>query len=216
MTERGYFLTFEGLDGSGKTTQMHRFAERLRAEGRTVILTVEPGGTRIGSTIRATLLNPEHSMMSPTAEMLLYFAARAQNVDEVLEPALMRGEVVISDRWTDSTLAYQGWGRGLGEEMVASLDRIACRGRKPDATFWIEAPLETSLGRARSRNVETASRETRMDDQHQRFYELVEQGYRHLAESEPGRVLRIDGRGSVDEVGERVWEAWEIWVARNV
>jgi dTMP kinase len=216
MTERGYFLTFEGLDGSGKTTQMRRFAERLRAEGRTVILTVEPGGTRVGSAIRAALLNPEHSMMSPTAEMLLYFAARAQNVDEVLEPALGRGEVVISDRWTDSTLAYQGWGRGLGEEMVANLDRVACRGRKPHATFWIDVPLEKSLGRARGRNVETASQETRMDDQHQRFYELVEEGYRHLAASEPERVLRVDGDGTLEEVEARVWAAWESWVARNV
>lgn len=216
MIERGLFLTFEGLDGSGKTTQKRLFAGRLRAAGRTVIETVEPGGTKIGGAIRSTLLNPEHSMMGATAELLLYFAARAQNVDEVLEPALARGEIVISDRWTDSTMAYQGWGRGLGEEVVRKLDDIACRGRKPDATFWIDLPLEASLRRARSRNVETANGETRMDEQHQRFYELVEAGYRHIAEVEPDRVLRIDGGGSPEEVQDRLWAAWLAWMARHV
>lgn len=216
MTSAGYFVTFEGLDGSGKTTQLRLFAAALRAQGRTVIETVEPGGTVVGASIRATLLNPEHSMMSSTAEMLLYFAARAQNVDEILEPALARGEIVISDRWTDSTLAYQGWGRGLGEAIVQQLDGIACRGRKPHATIWIDVPLEASLRRARSRNTETANDQTRMDDQHQRFYELVEEGYRHIAAAEPGRVLRIDGRGTVEEVHQRVWTAWLEWVARHV
>src|SRR5262245_26548576 len=147
-TRRGLFLTFEGLDGSGKTTQMRLLAARLREAGETVIETVEPGGTAIGGAIRRILLDPANDHLSSTAEMLLYFAARAQNVDEILTPATARGEIVISDRWTDSTWAYQAFGRGLGVDVVRHLDRIACRGRKPDITFLIDIDLETGLRRA--------------------------------------------------------------------
>jgi dTMP kinase len=217
MTDRrGLFITFEGLDGSGKTTQMRRFAERLRAAGRTVVETVEPGGTAVGSAIRAILLDPRHHGMASEAEMLLYFAARAQNVQEILEPALKRGDVVISDRWTDSTLAYQGYGRGLGAGVVEELDRYACRGRRPDVTFWIDAPLEASLERARARNAAVEETQTRMDEQEQAFYERVECGYRALAEGEPERVVRVDGAGTPEEVEARVWQAWRKWEARHV
>lgn len=205
---RPQFITFEGLDGSGKTTQMKRFVERLRAEGHTVVETVEPGGTRIGSAIRAVLLDPENSSIQPTTELLLYFAARAQNVDEVLEPALARGEIVVADRWTDSTMAYQGHGRGLGVGLVEDLDRIACRGRRPDITFWIALDRSESLGRAKARNVDSASRETRMDNQQSRFYMIVEMGYRRIWETDPLRVVRVDGSGTVDEVSARIWRSW--------
>jgi dTMP kinase len=130
MTERGLFVTFEGVDGSGKSTQLRRLAAALRARGERVVETVEPGGTAVGAQIRSILLDPANAMLGARAELLLYFAARAQNVDEILEPAIARGDIVLSDRWTDSTLAYQGWGRGLGEEVVEALDRIACRGRQ--------------------------------------------------------------------------------------
>jgi dTMP kinase len=213
---RGHFITFEGVDGSGKTTQMRRLAQSLRERGTEVIETVEPGGTGIGQAIRRILLDPAHDHMGAVAEMLLYFAARAQNVHEVLEPALARGVTVFSDRWTDSTFAYQGYGRQLGEQIVADLDGIACRGRKPDLTLWIDVELETSLNRARSRNQQEAVEGTRMDEQSRIFYERVLQGYRVLAEREPARFVRVDGNGTLDEVAGRVLAAYAQLEARHV
>ena len=206
MSRPGLFITFEGLDGCGKSTQMQILAGRLRAAGETVIVTVEPGGTSIGGGIRRILLDHANHGMSPTAELLLYFAARAQNLDEILLPALARGEIVISDRWTDSTWAYQGFGRRLGTEVVAALDQIACRGRRPDLTLWVDLDLDECLARKAARNQSGAA--DRMDAQSRAFYERVEEGYRLLAVAEPGRVVRIDGRGSPAEVAERVWTAW--------
>ncbi|WP_228486634.1 dTMP kinase [Paludibaculum fermentans] len=203
-TRRGLFLTFEGLDGCGKTTQMRMLAERLRASGETVIETAEPGGTAIGGAIRRILLDPANDHLSSTAEMLLYFAARAQNLDEIVRPATARGEIVLCDRWTDSTWAYQGYGRELGVDVIRSLDRIACRGRQPDLTLWIDVDLETSLNRAKCRNEETDSSD-RMDDQSRAFYERVLRGYEALEAEEPGRVVRVDGRGDLDTVAGRVW-----------
>src|SRR5262249_22454948 len=147
------FLTFEGMDGSGKTTQMHRLAERLRKQGRVVLETVEPGGPPISQKIRRILLDAANQELSPTAEVLLYFASRAQNVDEWIKPALERGEIVLSDRFTDSSLVYQGIGRGLGVETVEELDRIACRGLTPDLTILVDVDAEASLARARARNI---------------------------------------------------------------
>jgi dTMP kinase len=208
-TPRGLFLTFEGLDGCGKTTQMSRLAARLREADERVMETVEPGGTAIGSQIRRILLDPANAALDARAEMLLYFAARAQNVTEILLPSLERGEIVISDRWTDSTWAYQGFGRNLGTTIVQDLDAIACRGRRPDLTFWIDIDLETSLSRARSRNRDQAATDTRMDDQSRTFFERVLEGYRTLAEREPERVVRIDGSGDAETVADRVWRAFE-------
>ncbi len=208
-TLRGLFLTFEGLDGCGKTTQMSLLADRLREAGERVVETVEPGGTAIGSQIRRILLDPANAALDARAEMLLYFAARAQNVTEILLPALERGEIVISDRWTDSTWAYQGFGRNLGTTIVQDLDAIACRGRRPDLTLWIDIDLETSLSRARSRNRDQAATDTRMDDQSRTFFERVLEGYRTLAEREPERVVRIDGSGDAETVADRVWRAFE-------
>ncbi|MGC4049352.1 MAG: dTMP kinase [Paludibaculum sp.] len=215
-TRRGLFLTFEGLDGCGKTTQMRLLAERLRASGETVIETAEPGGTAIGGAIRRILLDPANDHLSSTAEMLLYFAARAQNLDEIVRPATARGEIVLCDRWTDSTWAYQGYGRELGVDVIRSLDRIACRGRQPDLTLWIDVDLETSLNRAKSRNEETDSTDTRMDDQSRAFYERVLRGYEALEAEEPGRVVRVDGRGDLETVAERVWRIFHDFRGLNV
>ncbi|HEY3444227.1 MAG TPA: dTMP kinase [Paludibaculum sp.] len=215
ITRHGLFLTFEGLDGCGKTTQLRLLAERLRAAGETVIETVEPGGTSIGGAIRRILLDPANDHMGATAEMLLYFAARAQNVHELVVPATARGEIVISDRWTDSTWAYQGFGRGLGVDVVRRLDQIACAGRKPDLTFWVDIDLETSLGRAKQRNDDEAAAD-RMDAQSRAFYEQVLEGYRCLSQEEPQRVRRVDGRGTVEEVAQRVWAVFETLGAQNV
>jgi len=214
-SRRGLFLTFEGLDGSGKTTQMRRLAGRLRAEGGEVLELAEPGTTDIGRKIRSILLDPAHEKMSPVAEMLLYFAARAQTVDEILRPALERGATVLSDRWTDSTRAYQGYGRGLGLDWIDQLDRIACRGIEPDLTVLVEIGVREGLRRARARNAEEAAEETRMDEQAEAFYERVARGYQDLARMH-GRIVTVDGRGSVEDVERRVWGAFEEFRRRRV
>ena len=206
MKQNGVFITFEGMDGSGKTTQMHRLAARLRAAGRTVLETAEPGGTPIGQKIRRILLDSANRELCPPAELLLYFASRAQNVEEWILPALERGEIVLADRFTDSSLVYQGRGRGLGEDAVVALDRIACRGLKPRLTILVEIDAETSLARARARNAAEPHCETRMDDQSLDFHRSVYQAYRELAEREPERVKTVDGRAPIDAIEAQVWE----------
>jgi len=206
VKQNGVFITFEGMDGSGKTTQMHRLAARLRAAGRTVLETAEPGGTPIGQKIRRILLDSANRELCPPAELLLYFASRAQNVEEWILPALERGEIVLADRFTDSSLVYQGRGRGLGEDAVVALDRIACRGLKPRLTILVEIDAETSLARARARNAAEPHCETRMDDQSLDFHRSVYQAYRELAEREPERVKTVDGRAPIDAIEAQVWE----------
>lgn len=206
MRARGLFISFEGLDGSGKTTQMRRLAKRLRARGHVVLETVEPGGTEIGGKIRQVLLDAANQELSPTAELLLYFASRAQNVDERIGPALRRGEIVLADRFTDSTLVYQGCGRGLGAETVLALDRVACRGLKPDLTLLVDIDVETSLARARARNAAQPAGETRMDEQSLEFHRKVYEAYQALAAGEPERIRRIDGRAAVEEIELAIWD----------
>jgi dTMP kinase len=202
---RGKFITFEGMDGSGKTTQMNRLAERLRAMGRTVLETVEPGGPPIARKIRRILLDSANQELSPATEILLYFASRAQNVDQWILPALGRGETVLSDRFTDSSLVYQGVGRGLGIDTVRDLERIACRGLKPDLTILVDVDAETSLARAWARNEAQPHCETRMDDQAIEFHLRVHAAYHTLAAAEPERVKLIDGRAEMDEIEREVW-----------
>ena len=206
MRARGLFISFEGLDGSGKTTQMRRLAKRLRARGHVVLETVEPGGTEIGGKIRQVLLDAANQELSPTAELLLYFASRAQNVDERIGPALRRGEIVLADRFTDSTLVYQGCGRGLGAETVLALDRVACRGLKPDLTLLVDIDVETSLARARARNAAQPAGETRMDEQSLEFHSKVYEAYQALAAGEPERIRRIDGRAAIEEIELAIWD----------
>src|SRR5580692_8963939 len=190
---RGLFITFEGGEGSGKSTQLRMLAARLRTEGRTVFETAEPGGTPIGTQIRRVLLDAKNQEMSPVAELLLMFACRAQNVDQWILPALSRGEIVISDRFTDSTLVYQGIARGLGTEVVYEVDRIACRGLVPDLTLVIDVDVETGLKRANARNRRAADVETRIDEQEIGFHRKVRDAYHQLAADEPTRVKLIDG-----------------------
>jgi len=212
MKSPGIFITFEGMDGSGKTTQMHRLAERLRAQGRSVTETVEPGGPPIAQKIRRILLDSANQELSPTTEILLYFASRAQNVDEWINPALARGEIVLSDRFTDSSLAYQGVGRGLGVDTVVTLDRIDCRGLKPDLTILVDVDAEASLGRARARNQAQPHCETRMDDQALEFHLKVHAAYHALAKAEPERVKLVDGRAGIDEIERDVWSIVSAYV----
>jgi dTMP kinase len=212
MATRGLFITFEGMDGSGKTTQMHRLAARLRGMGRSVLETVEPGGPPIAQKIRRILLDAAHQELSPTTEILLYFASRAQNVDEWIVPAMQRGEIVLCDRFTDSSLAYQGYGRGLGADTVIALDRIACRGLKPDLTILVDVQAEASLARARARNLAEPHCETRMDDQSIEFHRRVYDAYHALAASEPGRVKLVDGNTDIDSIERAVWEIVSAYV----
>ena len=179
----------------------------LREHGKTVVETVEPGGTAIGQQIRKILLDPASSDIQPRTELLLYFASRAQNVEQVIRPALESGSTVLCDRFTDSTLVYQGCGRGLDTAVVRDLDRIACRGLKPDVTILIDIDLETSLHRARRRNERVGPAESRIDEEDSAFHERVRQGYLALAAAEPDRIVVIDGRASIGEVTLRIREA---------
>ncbi len=199
---RARFITFEGPDGSGKSTQARMLAERLRGEGRTVLETVEPGGTPIGQQIRRILLDPTNKELTPVAELLLMFAARAQNVEQWILPALDQGQIVISDRFTDSSTAYQGSGRGLGWEAVLELDRIACHGLIPDISICIDIDTETGLARAQARG----GTETRLEEQDIEFHHKVREAYHELARSQPKRFRLIDGRGTPEAIAAKVWE----------
>jgi dTMP kinase len=204
---RGLFLTFEGPDGSGKSTQLRLLSVRLRAMGRDVLETVEPGGTPIGTQIRRVLLDAKNQDLCPTAELLLMFASRAQNVDQCILPALTQGKIVLCDRFTDSTLVYQGAGRGLGAEVVFEVDRIACRGLVPDLTLLVDIDIETGLKRAYRRNRKAINLESRIDEQAASFHRKVRDAYHQLAADEPGRVRMIDGTRDEAAVAEDVWAA---------
>ncbi len=208
-TNRGLFITFEGPEGSGKSTQLGMLAVRLREAGKKVFETAEPGGTPIGMQIRRVLLDAQNREMRPVTELLLMFACRAQNVDEWILPALAEGQIVLSDRFTDSTLVYQGIARGLGAELVYEVDRIACRGLAPDLTLVIDIDTETGLKRAHARNRRMQDVETRLDEQSVSFHERVREAYRQLAADEPARVKLIDGARPVETVAADVWQTVE-------
>ena len=209
MTKRAPFITLEGPEGSGKSTQARMLAARLHAMGRDVLDSAEPGGTPIGMQIRRVLLDAKNGELCPTAELLLMFAARAQNVDQWILPALAAGRIVISDRFTDSTLVYQGAARGLGADVVYDVDRIACRGLVPDLTLVIDIDTETGLARAHKRSERTHDVETRLDQESLAFHRKVREAYHHLAEEEPRRVRLIDGARTEAQVAADVWAAVE-------
>ena len=203
MTDRrGVFVTFEGGDGSGKTTVLGIIAERLRAAGRDAVTTVEPGGTEIGNQIRRVVLDPANTALCPMSELLLYFAARAQNLDQIIIPALARGAIVLADRYTDSTLAYQGAGRALGRDIVLGLHRIACRDIWPDVTIVIDVDAATAMARRHAtHDVDRIDAET-LD-----FHTRVREEYLALAALEPQRIRVVDGNASIDVVAKRVEQA---------
>lgn len=207
--KRGRFITFEGIDGCGKTTQLEMLAERLRALNMAVTRAREPGGTAVGDAIRRILLDSATVRLAPVAEVLLYFASRAQNVGEVIGPALESGRVVLCDRFVDASAAYQGAGRGLGGELIENLERIACRGVKPHLTFILDIEPATSVSRALERNrdaAETGSAdESRFERESLEFFSRVRGAYLEIAAREPGRVVVIDGERSRQAVQEDVW-----------
>ena len=212
MSRRGKFVTFEGLDGTGKSTQMRRLAVALREAGYKVIETREPGGTVTGEKIRKLLLDSSTVGLAPLAEMALMFAARAQHIAEVIEPSLMSGNIVICDRFTDSTEAYQGSGRRLGSEAVQELHRLLCGNLQPDLTILLDSNPHASVNRARrrnKRNSKAANRghdENRFEQETRAFFARVRDGYMAIAKREPGRVIVIDASGTPGQTHGRIVE----------
>ncbi len=197
------FISFEGIDGSGKSTQIELLARRLRAETQSVRLFREPGGTRLSERIRALLLDPGNAI-HPFAELLLFSAARAQLVTEEMQPALDNGEVVICDRFFDSTIAYQGAGREFGDiDWLFDFQRRVTCGLSPFRTYLLEIPVELALARRAGRDGNGGA--DRMEESDQAFYERVINAYKNIAQDEPGRVMVLDGALPVDVLHERIW-----------
>src|SRR5580692_2436644 len=210
---RGLFITLEGLDGSGKTTQIRRLAAWLkrRLQADEPIVTRQPGGTETGDRIRALVLDSRQTGLAPMTEMALMFADRAQAIAEVIQPALDQGRIVLCDRFTDSTEAYQGGGRGLGSDTVLELHGLLCGNLQPDLTLLLLPSLEVSLERARRRNQRASDQnepdESRFEAEQDAFYRRVWEKYREIAAREPDRVVLIEGDLSIDEVHEQIAEA---------
>ena len=196
MADRGFFITFEGTDGAGKTTQIQHLSAELRQAGYDICLTREPGGTPISEQIRDMLLNPDHSEMAATTELLLYAASRAQHVSEVIKPALEAGKIVISSRFADAMVVYQGYGRGLDLERINRLNRIATDGVTPDVTVVLDLPVEIGLQRVRKHRGGL----DRLEREKNEFHQRLRDGYRALAEQEPQRIKIIDAQASPEQV----------------
>ena len=203
---RGWFITFEGGEGTGKSTQIERLAGWLSSRGREVVVTREPGGTALAESVRALLLDPAHDLDGLT-EIFLLEAARHDHVERVIRPALRRGAVVLSDRFADSSWVYQGVVRGLGEEAVERLNRLATGGLEPDLTLVLDMEPQAALGRALDRNSAAASRESRLDEEPPEFHERVWRGFHRLSERYPDRVRLVAADASTDEVFRRVLAA---------
>ncbi len=205
---KGFFLTVEGIEGSGKTTQVARLDQRVRSTGQNVVVTKEPGGTALGDRIRAILLDPQEEGMDPLAELFLYAASRRQHVVELIRPSLERGAVVICDRFTDATLAYQGFGRLLELDRLRQINDLATDGLRPDLTVILDVAEGFGLDRARARNAAAQlDHESRFEGEDLRFHRRVREGYLALAEAEPERYAVVDASGSADEVFGRLLEA---------
>ena len=202
--QRGKFITFEGLDGCGKSTQLEKLATVLRAEGIEVLTTREPGGTEIGERIRAVLLDSRTAGLDPWAEMALMFASRAQQLAQVIEPALAQGRWVLCDRYTDSTEAYQGSGRQLGSQSVLRVHEVLCRGMWPDLTILMDSEVDHSVKRARRRNQVAVDGdhpdENRFEQESHAFFTRVRDGFVAIANREPQRVAMVDARRPAEVV----------------
>jgi dTMP kinase len=208
---RGLFITLEGLDGSGKTTQIKRLEAWMRKRGLDPVLTRQPGGTATGDRIRALLLDSGSTPLAPITEMALMFGDRAQAIAEVIEPTLASGRIVVCDRFTDSTEAYQGGGRQLGSETVLDLHRLICGNLQPDLTIILLPSLDASLARARNRNERTTARtgqdENRFEQEQSDFFKRVWEKYQEIASREPDRVVLIEGDLTIEAVHTKIVEA---------
>lgn len=208
-THRGHFITFEGLDGCGKSTQIEKLANALRAQGLSVLVTREPGGTEAGEKIRKLLLDTATSGLSPMAELALMFASRAQHIKEVIRPALVEGKIVLCDRFTDSTEAYQGGGRKLGSAPVLALHRILCGNLQPELTILMDSDVAHSVERARRRNRTRGkgeNNEGRFEQENRAFFGRVRNAYLALAAREKQRVALVDARGAVADTHRKIAE----------
>ena len=210
---RGRFITFEGLDGCGKSTQMEKLAGVLRMQGFSVVVTREPGGTATGEKIRRLLLDTATAGLSPLAELALMFASRAQHIAEVIQPALAKGSIVLCDRFTDSTEAYQGGGRRLGSEPVLALHHILCHDLQPALTILMDSDVAASVERARRRNKSDAAKngrgkndENRFEQESRAFFERVQSAYLAIAAREPQRVALVDARGTAAGTHSKIVE----------
>lgn len=207
------FITFEGIEGCGKTTQIRLLAEALQRSGEEILLTREPGGCPIADHIRGILLDAGNMALTPKAELLLYAAARAQHIEEVIRPALESDKVVLCDRFTDATVAYQGYGRGLDQQLISALNEAAAGDCRPDVTVLIDCPVETGLERAFAR-IEAGSaadskhlREERFERESRQFHQRVRSGYLSLAEAFPARFIVVDGTKNVESVAADIVRA---------
>ena len=200
---KGKFYTFEGIDGCGKSTQLARVAERLRVNGAACLVTREPGGTAVSEKIRELLISPDNKGMRSETELLLYLAARAQHVREVIIPAVDRGETVLCDRFEQATFAYQGGGRGLDVDAIRCINKFATGGIAPDMTFIIDIPVETSQERLNK----IGKGKDRMESAGALFFERVRAGYVNAASADPRRIKLLDGTKGVDELTDEILEA---------
>jgi dTMP kinase len=201
----GFFISFEGIEGSGKTTQIALLSRILQEQGREVVVTREPGGTAVGQAVRGILLQPDFSSLAPLPELLLCLADRAQHVHEVIAPALAAGAVVLSDRFVDSTVAYQGYGRGRDLALIAQLNALVCGSYLPQLTFLLECPVEVGLTRANSRSKVSACGEPRrtadrFEAEPVGFHERVHKGYAEIARSAPERVVVMEATRSSEQI----------------
>jgi dTMP kinase len=208
---KGIFITFEGIEGSGKSSQMAALAESLVRKGWKVLKTREPGGTKLGEKIRNLLLDALHQDMDPKAELLLYLASRVQHLKEIILPALQQGSVVLCDRFSEATLAYQGYGRGLELEKIKSLLRYATDGRKPDLTILLDVEARQGLTR-----IGTRTSKDRLEREQLEFYDKVRQGYLKLAEMNPRRIIIIDASRDFEKVAAQILEIVVSFLEKNV
>jgi dTMP kinase len=211
-----FFITFEGVEGSGKTTQIERLKKYLTRRGISCWVTREPGGCPIGEKIRKILLNPDHREMSPLSELFLYEASRAQHVIEVINPLLKKGTVVLCDRFSDASIAYQGYGRQVDVKWIEKLNHLSSRGIKPNITFLLDCPSDVGLKRALQRNrMLNKEKEGRFESEKIQFHQRVRRGYLSIARKEPRRVKVIDTQQGEEKVFERIRQIVDEFIARS-
>lgn len=215
LKKPGIFITLEGIDGTGKSTQHILLAQYLRKLGHKVRATREPGGTLVGEQIRGILLASKTRKLSPQAELLLMYSARAQHLEEVVRPALARGEIVVSDRFSDASMAYQGFGRQLGIQIVRAIDQVVCGKTKPDLTLVLDLSPRLALERAQGREVRHNSKHGRFELQGLGFHKRVRRGYLSIARNEPGRVKLIDANQNVAAVQDEIRRQVDLFLEKH-